>query len=151
MKKHLLNRFLILVLVTYCSFAYSQENVRKNIISAPKVNISQPVSSDPNASAEAGKSSTNNQLSKPVQYPLTISKKAGEEQIIHDKEYLSKEITRINNHITAIDFKVENVSTDEKKKVKAEEDGWFEQMKVIRSSLVQERTKLEKELNLFKN
>jgi hypothetical protein len=150
MNKHLIKRFLILLVVSYNSFLNAQENVQKNTISAPKVHINQTNSTDSKES-ETSKSSTNVKLTKKVQYPITISKKAGEEQIVHDKEYLSKEITRINNHILAIDFKVENVSADEKKKVKAEEDGWFEQMKVIRSSLVQDRTKLEEELNLFKN
>ena len=31
-----------------------------------------------------------------VQYPLTISKKGGEEQVVHDEDYLLKEIARIN-------------------------------------------------------
>jgi hypothetical protein len=82
---------------------------------------------------------------------LTISKKAGEEQVIHDEEYLKKEISRINNHIKAIDFKVENVSSDETKKAKAESDGWFDQMKNTKVSLEQKRIKLEEELKIFKN
>ncbi len=137
----------IVFLVLYSSYTYSQKNVRKNVIPTTELTKNQNQLSDSTASTNSSKSV----VKEPVRYPLTISKKAGEEQVIHDEEYLKKEISRINNHIKAIDFKVENVSSDETKKAKAESDGWFDQMKNTKVSLEQKRIKLEEELKMFKN
>jgi hypothetical protein len=147
MNKHILRRLTIVFLVLYSSYTYSQKNVRKNVIPTTELTKNQNQLSDSTASTNSSKSV----VKEPVRYPLTISKKAGEEQVIHDEEYLKKEISRINNHIKAIDFKVENVSSDETKKAKAESDGWFDQMKNTKVSLEQKRIKLEEELKIFKN
>lgn len=147
MNKHILRRLTIVFLVLYSSYTYSQKNVRKNVIPTTELTKNQNQLSDSTASTNSSKSV----VKEPVRYPLTISKKAGEEQVIHDEEYLKKEISRINNHIKAIDFKVENVSSDETKKAKAESDGWFDQMKNTKVSLEQKRIKLEEELKMFKN
>jgi hypothetical protein len=147
MNKHKLSRLTIVFLVLYSSYTYSQKNVRKNVIPTTELTKNQNQLSDSTASTNSSKSV----VKEPVRYPLTISKKAGEEQVIHDEEYLKKEISRINNHIKAIDFKVENVSSDETKKAKAESDGWFDQMKNTKVSLEQKRIKLEEELKIFKN
>ena len=147
MNKHILRRLTIVFLVLYSSYTHSQKNVRKNVIPTTELTKNQNQLSDSTASTNSSKSV----VKEPVRYPLTISKKAGEEQVIHDEEYLKKEISRINNHIKAIDFKVENVSSDETKKAKAESDGWFDQMKNTKVSLEQKRIKLEEELKIFKN
>jgi hypothetical protein len=83
-------------------------------------------------------------------YPITISKKAGEEQVVHDAAYIRNEITRIDQHIAAIDQKVSIVSSDPVKKSEAESQGWFDQMARTRASLVEEKKKLETELESFK-
>jgi hypothetical protein len=147
MNKHKLSRLTIVFLVLYSSYTYSQKNVRKNVIPTTELTKNQNQLSDSTASKNSSKSV----VKEPVRYPLTISKKMGEEQVVHDEEYLKKEISRINNHIIAIDFKVENVSSDETKKAKAESDGWFDQMKNTKASLEQKRMKLEEELKMFKN
>jgi hypothetical protein len=147
MNKHILRRLTIVFLVLYSSYTYSQKNVRKNVIPTTELTKNQNQLSDSTASTNSSKSV----VKEPVRYPLTISKKMGEEQVVHDEEYLKKEISRINNHIKAIDFKVENVSSDETKKAKAESDGWFDQMKNTKVSLEQKRIKLEEELKIFKN
>lgn len=147
MNKHILSRLTIVFLVLYSSYTYSQKNVRKNVIPTTELTKNQNQLSDSTASKNSSKSV----VKEPVRYPLTISKKMGEEQVVHDEEYLKKEISRINNHIIAIDFKVENVSSDETKKAKAESDGWFDQMKNTKVSLEQKRMKLEEELKMFKN
>lgn len=147
MNKHILRRLTIVFLVLYSSYTYSQKNVRKNVIPTTELTKNQNQLSDSTASKNSSKSV----VKEPVRYPLTISKKAGEEQVVHDEEYLKKEISRINNHIKAIDFKVENVSSDETKKAKAQSDGWFDQMKNTKVSLEQKRIKLEEEIKMFKN
>jgi hypothetical protein len=147
MNKHKLSRLTIVFLVLYSSYTYSQKNVRKNVIPTTELTKNQNQLSD----STACKNSSKSVVKEPVRYPLTISKKMGEEQVVHDEEYLKKEISRINNHIKAIDFKVENVSSDETKKAKAESDGWFDQMKNTKVSLEQKRIKLEEELKIFKN
>lgn len=147
MNKHILSRLTIVFLVLYSSYTFSQKNVRKNVIPTTELTKNQNQLSDSTAS----KNSSTSVVKEPVRYPLTISKKMGEEQVVHDEEYLKKEISRINNHIIAIDFKVENVSSDETKKAKAESDGWFDQMKNTKVSLEQKRMKLEEELKMFKN
>lgn len=84
------------------------------------------------------------------QYPITISKKAGEVQVVHDENYFLNEIKRIQSHISAIDHKVSVVSNDPVEKERAEKDAWFDQMARIRLALVDEQRNLEKELESLK-
>jgi hypothetical protein len=84
------------------------------------------------------------------QYPITISKKNGEEQVVHDEAYWNKELERINLHIKAIDAKIESINADPAKKSKAENDGWFDDMSKTKSSLIQDRENALKELEKFK-
>jgi len=83
-------------------------------------------------------------------YPITISKKAGEEQVVHDEIYIQNELSRINQHIAAIDHKVSVVSADPDKKAEAQSQGWFDQMSKSRASLEEEKMQLEIELESFK-
>lgn len=82
-------------------------------------------------------------------YPLTISKKAGHEQVVHDGAYLLQELQRIEYNIYAIDDKIKNVSNDPEKKDWAEKNGWFEQMNNQKAILIQRKKAIDKEIEII--
>jgi len=86
----------------------------------------------------------------PQQYPITISKKAGEQQIIHDEIYFQREIRRIDLHMDAIDKKRQAVNADPEKKIQAINNGWYDQMSNTEKSLREERERMVKELERLK-
>jgi hypothetical protein len=145
MRKNILTGMIFLFLIIYNTSSFSQNKVHKNVISSPSIQH------ENNGDFSNNSLNSNQEKKKAVKYPLTISKKAGEEQVVHDEEYLTKEIARVDNHIKAIDFKIENISSDPSKKSKAEQDGWFTQMNDIKVSLQSKKGKLEKELKRYKN
>ena len=145
MKKNISTGMIFLFVIIYNTSSFSQNKAHKNVIS------SQTIQHENNGANSDNSLNSNQEKKKLVKYPLTISKKAGEEQVVHDEEYLTKEIARVDNHIKAIDFKIENISSDPSKKSKAEQDGWFTQMNDIKVSLQSKKGKLEKELKRYKN
>jgi hypothetical protein len=145
MKKNISTGMIFLFVIIYNTSSFSQDKVHKNVISSPSIQH------ENNGTGSNNSLNSNQEKKKAVKYPLTISKKAGEEQVVHDEEYLTKEIARVDNHIKAIDFKIENISSDPSKKSKAEQDGWFTQMNDIKVSLQSKKGKLEKELKRYKN
>jgi len=145
MKKNISTGMIFLFVIIYNTSSFSQNKVRKNVISSPSIQH------ENNGASSNNSLNSNQEKKKSVKYPLTISKKAGEEQVVHDEQYLTKELARVDNHIKAIDFKVENVSSDSSMKAKAEQDGWFKQMNDIKVSLQTRKGKLEEELKRYKN
>lgn len=79
----------------------------------------------------------------------TISKRAGEEQQVHDEQYYKKQLIQIDGHISAIDEKVIIVNNNIEEKKIAEENGWFESMAKTRSDLVQRKQDIQDKLNNF--
>lgn len=73
---------------------------------------------------------------------VTISKKAGEPQRVHNVAYYNEEIAKVDAHIEAIDAKITHVNADPTEKAKAEQDGWFQQMDQIKQELNQRRATL---------
>ena len=145
MRKNILTGIIFLFIIVYNNLSLSQNKVHKNTISSPSIQH------ENNGAISNNSLNSNQEKKKSVKYPLTISKKAGEEQVVHDEEYLTNEIAIVDNHIKAIDFKVENISSDPSKKSKAEQDGWFKQMNDIKVSLQSKKGKLEEELKRYKN
>ncbi len=84
-------------------------------------------------------------------YPIRISKKAGEEQVVHNEDYLRKELERIDLHIKAIDTKVASVNSDPAKRAKAEAEGWFAQMNSTKESLLIERKEILEALKPYQS
>jgi|GEM_PF-7016468 len=72
-------------------------------------------------------------------YPMTISSTVNT-QIIQPKPVRTLE--QINYQLDAIDAKIQYVSSDQTMKVKAEQDGWFDQMNDIKAALLQEKQSL---------
>lgn len=62
---------------------------------------------------------------------VSITKKKGQPQVVHNKAYYEGELLRIDNHINAINAKIAAVNLDEVEKTKANESGWFEDMERI--------------------
>lgn len=81
----------------------------------------------------------------------TISKRAGEEQRVHNEEYYNEQLIQLDNHISAIDEKINFVNNNEEEKKIAEESNWFENMAKIRSELVQKRLEIQDKLSNSKN
>jgi len=73
---------------------------------------------------------------------ITISKKAGEPQRVHDVAYYNEEIAKVDAHITAIDAKIGHVNADPAEKALAEQNGWFQEMDQIKQELNQRRATL---------
>ena len=114
---------------------------------------SRSVSLIPPSQIAQGKSSPSNEVkqssSSGQDYPITISRKSGEDQIVHDEAYLIKKIDGIESHIQAIDKKVEYINSDPERKEKAESEGWFMQMSGTRSKLISEKQGLLNQLKLL--
>lgn len=73
---------------------------------------------------------------------VTISKKAGEPQRVHDETYYNEEIAKVDAHVAAIDTKIAHVNADPTEKALAEQNGWFQQMDQIKQELNQRRATL---------
>lgn len=78
---------------------------------------------------------------------VTISKRAGEDQQLHDDAYYLKEIEKINNHLAAIQIKTDYVNADPAEKAIAESEGWFVDMENVKNQLLQKKAALEIKLN----
>lgn len=80
---------------------------------------------------------------------VTISKRANRPQRVHNHAYYQEEIDKIDNNIAAIDQKIAHVNADAQEKLKAESNGWFQDMENIKSELlVKKNALLEKQAKL---
>lgn len=77
---------------------------------------------------------------------VTISKKAGQSQRVHDANYYMEEIARVDSHIAAIDTKINTVNSDLQLKSEAEASNWFQQMADIKAELLLEKQELQSKL-----
>lgn len=77
---------------------------------------------------------------------VTISKRAGEDQQVHNAQYYLKEIEKVDKHLEAIDSKVDFVSNDPNEKAIAEKNGWFEKMEATKSRLIIKKKSLQSKL-----
>lgn len=75
-------------------------------------------------------------------YPITISIKKGEEQVVHDQNFYQSEIKRIDDHIKAIDDKIQ--WTIQNGIVDSE---WLMDMERIKSELRKEKSEILQKLN----
>lgn len=73
---------------------------------------------------------------------VTISKKAGQPQQVHDRAYYDNEIAGIDARIEAIDAKIAHVNATPSEKAIAEQNGWFTQMEDTKTELNQRRATL---------
>jgi hypothetical protein len=80
---------------------------------------------------------------------VSISKKANEPQVIHNRAELENEILRIDSHIESINSKVTSVNADPSEQAIANESGWFEDMEAIKIGL--NNRKLEIQNSLINN
>ena len=74
---------------------------------------------------------------------VTISKRAGEPQRVHDAAYYTQEIAVIDNNLSAIDQKIAFVNGNPQEKLNAESNGWFQQMEDIKTQLNKKKTDLQ--------
>jgi len=88
------------------------------------------------------KSDTTTSLTKNQNYPVTISIKKGEQQVVHDRNFYLSEIERIDSHIKAIDDKIKWVLENEI--VKSE---WIMEMNKTKQELIQEKSIILQKLN----
>ncbi len=73
---------------------------------------------------------------------VTISKRAGENQVTHDQAYYNAEIAKIDAHAQAIDEKIAYVNADNQRKADAQANGWFDDMDRIKEELATKRAEL---------
>lgn len=79
--------------------------------------------------------------------PKTISIRAGESQITHDRNYYENEIAKIDSQIAAINTKIDIVQANPEEKALANESGWFNDMDNIKNQLEAKKLELQSHLN----
>lgn len=72
----------------------------------------------------------------------TYSIKAGEQQVLHDKNYYQQRVKTINNQIEAIEIKMEHIQSNPSEKEKAIQSGWFDEMKNTIQLLKEEKEEI---------
>lgn len=77
----------------------------------------------------------------------TISIRAGESQITHDRNYYENEIAKIDSQIAAINTKIDIVQANPEEKALANESGWFNDMDNIKNQLEAKKQELQSHLN----
>lgn len=130
--------FLVVLSMIACFTAFSQEEVNPVLRSNGATEQSPtPTTVEPQAipTKVVNKSKT-----------VTISKRAGEPQRVHDEAYFIQEIAVIDNNLSAIDQKIAYVNGNSQEKLNAESNGWFQQMEDIKTQLNTKKTDLQEKL-----
>lgn len=78
---------------------------------------------------------------------VSITKKKGQPQVVHNKAYFEGELVRIDNHINAINAKIETVNQNEEERLSAIESGWFEDMERIIGELNAQKNEAQIAIN----
>lgn len=78
---------------------------------------------------------------------FTISKKAGEEQVVHNDAYYLDQISKIDQHINSINVKIAHVKSDEAENTKALKSGWFDSMDNTLVRLNEKKASFQTKLN----
>lgn len=80
---------------------------------------------------------------------VTVSKRPGQPQRVHDVAYYNEEIAKVDAQIVAIDSKVAHVNSIPSEQTIAQQNGWFQKMdetkqelNLRRADLVQKRDNL---------
>ena len=78
---------------------------------------------------------------------FTISKKAGEDQVLHDNAYYTSQIVKINQNLSAINQKIQLIKNDEDQNAEAISSGWIDDMENIKTRLLSKKAAYQKKLN----
>ena len=130
-----LTTLLCFIAFAFCLNAQEKQDINTRINKVD--NSTQPLKSKSNSGS----------VSKVAQNkPVTISKKAGESQVIHNDAYYHNEIAKIDNHIASINTKIAYVNADPVEKANATASGWFEDMNLYKSKLIAQKELLQSKL-----
>jgi len=125
---------ILFLTVSFCTtYAFGQEQKE---VQSPTQKV-EPITKKPTAQA---KEANYNEVRR--NKAVTISKKAGEPQQVHNKAYYDAEIAKIDARIAAIDTKIAHVNATPSEKAYAEQNGWFTQMEEAKTELNQRRATL---------
>ena len=127
----------LLCFVVSSCFLNAQEKQDINTHIKKVDNSTQPFKSKSN-SGHVAKSELNQ--------PVTISKKAGEAQQVHDDAYYQKEIAKIDSHLNAINTKIAYVNNNPTEKSNAIASGWFDDMELYKTKLNTQKQLLQSKL-----
>jgi len=78
---------------------------------------------------------------------VTISKKAGEPQRVHDANYYQEEIAKIDAQILAINTKIQLIQNDPVENKLATQNGWYTDMENIKDKLNAQKIIYQQKLN----
>jgi len=120
--------------VSFCIVTNAQEDIQERITTSPQP-VSKSVLSD------------GVKIEKSVNKSTTISVRAGESQVTHDNAYFLNEIAKIDNQISAINQKINQVNSDSTEADRAEDAGWFDDMENIKAQLEAKKVNLQNQLN----
>lgn len=130
-----LTALLCFVAFAFCANSQEKQDINTRINKVD--NSTQPLKSKSNS----GSVSKNGQNT-----PVTISKKAGESQVIHNDAYYQNEIQKIDNNIASINTKIAYVNADPVEKANATASGWFEDMNLFKTKLSAQKVLLQGKL-----
>ena len=98
-------------------------------------------------STSKSKSSQSFVVTKSQKKSVTISKKAGEEQVVHNDAYYLDQISKIDQHINSINVKIAHIKSDEAENTKALNSGWFDSMNNTLVRLNEKKASFQTKLN----
>ncbi len=78
---------------------------------------------------------------------ITISKKAGEPQRVHDAAFYQEEITKIDAQLLAINTKIQLIQNDPTENDLAIQNGWYTDMGNIKDRLSAQKAIYQQKLN----
>ena len=132
------NNFLVALSMIACFTTFSQEEI------TPILRTKGASEQYPIPTAVGPKAIPSKEVSKST--TVTISKRAGEPQRIHDQAYFLQEISVIDNNLSTIDQKIAFVNGNPQEKLKAQLNGWFQQMDEIKTQLNTKKIDLQEKL-----
>jgi hypothetical protein len=133
--------FLVVLSLITCFTVFSQEEVNPALRNSGALEQSPtPMTIEPQAIPTKVVSTSKT---------VTISKRAGEPQRVHDQAYYVQEIALIDNNLSAIDQKIAFVNGNPQEKLNAQSNGWFQQMEDIKTQLNTKKTDLQEKLAKF--
>ena len=129
----ILSLTVILLMVTNSLFAQESRKIESKII---------PVSLE-----SKEKSRTINTVPAVHNKSVTISKKAGEPQRIHDANFYQEEIDKIDAQLLAINTKIKLIQNNPAENDLATQNGWYSDMENIKDKLKTQKTAYQQKLN----
>lgn len=135
---------LVLLTLSLCAFV-NISDAQESKITPQK--SAKAISTDKGVNGKSISATSNSQKTNSVKVVAKGNVKEEKASVNHTAISPEERIQNINLHISAIDAKVEYISSDQNQKEDAESSGWFQRMAEIKAELIEERKLLEIQTN----